>query len=129
MFHAQAVAGVDWAIGCTKDKESAVAKLLIQTQLEQRQLALRHLGTEISDPAFQPSDAHIHAITLLACSGNLEPSKEFYPFSPLGALQNIYFFGMFNFVLPHVNAMYYVVSLKGGLDKIKKYALADVLEL
>lgn len=120
---------MDWALLCTSDKESAVTKRLLQTQLEQRQLALQHIGTEIRKPAFQPSDAHIHAITLLACSGTLHDSDEPYPLSPLGALQNIYFFGKFDYVLPHVRAMYHLVRLKGGLAAIKQYALADVLEV
>lgn len=98
--------------------------------MEQRQLALRRLRTEISNPTFQPSDAHVHAITFLACQGGtLHESHEPYPLSPLGALQNIYPFGKFDNTLPHVKALYDIVSLRGGITNIKLYALADVLEV
>lgn len=87
------------------------------------------ISNAVSDATFQPSEAHIHAIALLACSGALQHSEEYYPFSPMGYLQNIYFFGMFDFVLPHATAMYHLVSLKGGFTKTNQYQMAAVLEL
>ena len=129
LFNAQAVAGVDWAILATSNKETPLVKTLGRIQLEQRQLALQNLRREINRPNFEPSDALIHAITLLACAGAYRESVEPYPFSPLGYLQNIYFFGKIEHVLPHVTAMNHMVHLKGGLANIKQYALADVLEL
>lgn len=130
LFHAEAAAAAGCAFQNFSDKGTNAAKLLRQTQLEQCQLALRHISDEIKRPDFQPSDEYIHAISHLACqSGTLHESDEPYPLSPLAPYQNIYFFGKFDVTYPHVEAMYDIIGQQGGLTSIKQYALADILEV
>jgi hypothetical protein len=129
LFHSEAVAALGTALLTHSDKTTGIGKILRQTMMEQNSLALREIKKEVENPAFEPSDEHIHAITLLACqSGTLRESDEPYPLSPLCSLQNMYFFGKFDVTYAHVSAMYDAIALKGGIKTIKQYALADILE-
>lgn len=129
LFHAQAAASIDWAILAADGQDPSRMKQLLRIQLEQRQLALKTLTCEVSKPSLQVTDALVHAVGLLACSGKISRSVEPYPISPLGLLQNIYPFGNVDPVMAHVHAAYELVRLKGGLITVKKYGVSIVLEL
>lgn len=130
LFHAEAVAGANWILLTTPKLNPGTARALQWLRLEQRQLALDRLASEIRAPGFVPTDAHIHAVVFLGCQcGSLYTCEEPYPLSPLGFLQNVYRFGMFEIGVPHVNAVYDMVKLRGGPESIKLHALREGLEL
>lgn len=97
-LHACAVEGTASALLRIDDKESDKARLLRQIMAEQYQLALSRIHADISIPTFQPTDAYIHAISMLAVFAGVP--KDFshrnlicyepYPLSPVGGLQTVY---------------------------------------
>jgi hypothetical protein len=107
-----------------------VLKELNYMQMEQYHLALCALATEIQKPNFKPTDAHIHTVATLVCnhgtSGNF---TEPFAHSPMGVLQAVFAFGNFDMTLAHVQAVYDLVRLKGGIDHISTPAMVEILEV
>lgn len=113
------------------DSNSSVTDLYRRIHMEQYGLALQKLRMEITDPAFRPSDFHIQTIAWLipqAPQTKRDPYEP-YPLSPLRHLQNLQAFAAFDLILPHVNAMYHMVDMRGGILAIKVNPMTDILQV
>jgi hypothetical protein len=130
MYHAAAVGGAASGLFAAARCNSAAFIELDRIRIEQYQLALLALKEEIRRPGFVPNDVHIHAVATLACNDpqNIRDTYEPLPVSPLGMLQGVFGFGKFRLTKAHVDAVYDIVRLKGGIDAIDMPALADIME-
>lgn len=113
------------------DSNSSVTNLYRRTHMEQYGLALQKLQIEIADPAFRPSELHIQTIAWLIpqIPQTTRDADEPYPLSPLRNLQNLQAFAAFDLIVPHMNAMYYMVNIMGGIVAIKLNPMADILQM
>lgn len=130
LFHAEIVCSLGWVIRGIEQPGNRLAREVKVIQAQQRGLALQLLRKEFENPAFQLNDAHIHAIAGLAVSS--EPPLAYtepYPSSPMGDLQKIHALSSFKITLPHLEALYRCVSMRGGIKAIKLHALAEVLQM
>jgi hypothetical protein len=129
VFHAQAVGAIGWILETSGEHDYSAKYVLRQLILEANQLALQELRKEVAREDFQPMDAHILAILLLACLSWGPLSKdEPYMMSPMGQLQQVYAFSCFNTTQAHVLALYSIVHSKGGLASVGARYLRDILE-
>lgn len=136
MFHSSAVGATAIALSKISDHDSTTARVLRQHQVEQHQLALRHLSNDIQSPTFFPDEVHVHTVCTLARhtkpvegSDEADPlSLEPYPLSPMAWLQSLYPLSCLDLVHAHVEAMYYMVKMRGGISTVAQ-PLLDILQV
>jgi hypothetical protein len=136
LYHTYTVGATALSLSKASENDSYTVQSLRQTHLEHYQKAIRFLNEELQKPTFQPEDHHIHAICGLArhtkpMQGSdqivalaLEP----YPLSPTAWLENIWPMSILDLVIPHVDAMYTMVSMRGGLLTVPR-PLQDILQM
>jgi hypothetical protein len=136
LYHVYTVGATALSLSKAGDSDSNAIQSLRQTHVEHYQKTIRFLNHELQKPTFQPEEYHIHAICGLArhtkpLQGSdqivalaLEP----YPLSPMAWLQNIWPMSILDLVVPHVEAMYTMVSMRGGLAYIAR-PLQDILQM
>ena len=136
IFHAYAVGATELVLATLNYEDSSTANLLRRIQRKQYHLALHHMAIEINRPDFRPSQAHVHAASALARHTKpIQDSRERefvpadpYPQSPLASFQNLDMLGHLDLALSHVEAMYDMVKMRGGIETIKPPVL-DLLEV
>jgi len=130
LFHAQLVGSVGWFLQNTGRIDYNAKKALNQILSEQMQLALQALRKEIETVTFVPTDSHIDAVAILSMlSWGPVVSEEPYMISPTGLLQQLYAFSSFTTTSAHVAALYKLIGMRGGLEKIKLAYLRNIFEL
>jgi hypothetical protein len=130
LWHAEVVCAIGWVIQAINNSSSPLIRELLVVQSQQRGRALELLRKEVERPDAQWSDAHIHAVAGLAVSS--DPPLEYtepYPLSPLGELQRIHALARFKTTIPHLEAMYKSVEMRGGIRAMTTHALAEVLQM
>lgn len=130
LFHAQVVGSVGWVLQNAGRIDCSAKKVLNQILSEQTQLALQALRKDIGTVTFEPTDSHINAVALLSMlSWGPVISEEPYVISPTGLLQQLYAFSSFRTTPVHVAALYKLVGMRGGVEKIKLPYLRNTFEL
>jgi hypothetical protein len=78
-----------------------------------------------------PPDALIMAVTTLAVHGRRAeiPDPECHPMSPLATQQYLHIYGQMLMEMRHVQGLRELVQRKGGIEKMKTYAMADTIAL
>jgi hypothetical protein len=98
--------------------------------LEHCHLAVQQLREAVARPDFDPTEGHILTIALLGClSWRPREGEEPYSRSPMADLQHVHEFSTFETTLPHINAVYRTVEMRGGLERIKSPSLVSILKL
>jgi hypothetical protein len=130
LWHAEVTSAIGWVIQAIDNPSNPLTRELMMVQSQQRGRALELLRKEVERPDAEWSDAHIHAIAGLAVSS--DPPLEYtepYPLSPLGNLQRIHALARFKTTIPHLEAMYSAVEMRGGIRAMTTHALAEVLQM
>jgi hypothetical protein len=132
LFHAQAAYSATTTIIAANFQENAVVRSLRWIHLQHYSLAVQYIRKELLQPTFQPTDAHIHAIAILISTftDKTYHSQEPFPRSVVGNLQNLYFYfkSPLELVTAHVEGLFKVVELRGGLANIRTAFLKDIVE-
>jgi hypothetical protein len=115
LLHTKAVGGASLAMMAASGPTSLAYKNLARVQAEHYLLPLKCSNDEI-------------AIAILATHGTPQKSEEYYPVSPLAALQSLSPICALDLVPAHVAALYKAIEIRGGLRVIQLSGLAETLE-
>ncbi|KIW27821.1 uncharacterized protein PV07_07524 [Cladophialophora immunda] len=130
LFHCQVMGAAGAALSICQD-ETAV-KYLSLKRLEHQMTAVKLIREElqsINNGRSEPSDELIMAIlNLVTSSGDVNepPGEEVHPKSPLAQAQPV---GRVKLNDTHLQAVHMLIKRKGGLQGLKSYALAYMVEV
>jgi hypothetical protein len=129
--HALAVGGVAMAMLAAGDLNPRLTAMYQRVYMEQNDLALQCLRKDLARADFMPSVYHVQTAAWLIPKApeTARSTCEPYPLSPLQHLQNLQGFAAFDLTMFHVNAMYYMCNIIGGLESFKLNAMADILQV
>jgi hypothetical protein len=128
LLHTKAVGGASLAMMAASDPTSLAYKNLARVQAEHFLLPLKCINDEIDRTRYAPADILINAIAILVTHGTPQKSEEYYPVSPLAALQSLSPICALDLVPAHVAALYKAIEIRGGLRVIQLSGLAETLE-
>jgi hypothetical protein len=99
--------------------------------LAHKLVVMREINESLSDPDVALRDEVILAIFILASHEvvNVPVGKESPFISPLRSAQWLNVYSTIMYVPEHVQAVIELVALRGGLENIRMYGLAEVIQV
>jgi hypothetical protein len=98
--------------------------------LSHKLVVMREINQSLSDPNVAARDEVILAILILASHEivNMAIGKESPFISPLRSAQWLNMYSAITYVPEHVKAILELVAIRGGLENIKLYGLAELIQ-